>query len=155
MVRPEYENSENRKQERRATEAFRLQRWPDNVTSIVKLPRKSSLDFAAVRSGEVIGIGEIKVRTNDHTKYDTYMISMDKWHVGCSLSSHLQLPVWLIVQFTDKLMYVPMAFQEGITYAMGGRDDRGDPADQEPVVLIPMGLFSDVEADPDATVEAD
>ena len=153
-MRPLYENKENRRKELQAAEQVRQLWWPDHKTRVQHLPKKSVLDLAFVREGSILGFGEVKVRTNDHDKYPTYLLSLEKWMTGVALRKNLRLPVWLFVQFADQLMWVPFAHVEGVEVGMGGRVDRGDPQDIEPVAFIPLSLFSVVEKDTDFEEES-
>ena len=148
MSRPTYETPANRKLELRAAESVRKLWWPDNTTSLFRLAQKSVLDLAFCRGPVILGFGEIKVRTNTHDTYPTYMLSLEKWQVGVALRKNLRLPVWLFVQFSDKLMWAPFDHTDTIEVGMGGRFDRGDKDDLEPVVLIPMNLFEEVVLQP-------
>lgn len=153
-MRPTYEKKENRRKELQAADVIRKLWWPDQRTQVQHLPVKSVLDLAFVRDSVILGFGEVKVRTNDHDRYPTYMLSLEKWMTGVALRKNLRLPVWLFVQFADQLMWAPFAHVEGIEVGMGGRYDRGDPQDVEPVALIPLSLFSVVEKDTSSEEES-
>lgn len=85
------------------------------------------------------GIVEVKVRKNERRKYPTYMLSKKKYDALIELTETGFIGAMLAVQWTDQLgvVAIPTAHSAG----HGGRYDRNDPADQEPVVLIPVKDF--------------
>ena len=140
-MRPLYETSGDRVAEKeiisKAEEA-----WGVKAT---KMPMKYKLDYALLRGGEVKAFAEVKNRPKFN--YPTYLLSLDKWSKAIALSESTGKPSVLVVRLVDKVMYyvfsksdLPMEIREG------GRWDRGDEDDIEPVVLIPIGKFKQVLA---------
>jgi hypothetical protein len=77
------------------------------------------------------------------------MISLGKIMAARRLSEASQLPSFLLVQWTDPKLwnydvcgYVRLDSLLDFKIAVGGRTDRGDPQDIEPVALIPIGEFA-------------
>ena len=107
----------------------------------VKLPLKAQLDYLLLRHDRGVAWAEIKVRTNPRGRYPTYMISLSKVMAARELAGASNLPSVLIVQWTDSLGYIRMDTLENFHIAIGGRTDRNDTQDIEPVVLIPIDDF--------------
>jgi hypothetical protein len=107
-----------------------------------KLPMKYELDYLLLREGRGVAWLEIKSRTNARPAYPTYMISLSKVMAARRLSEASQLPSFLLVQWSDACGYVRLDSLLDFRTAVGGRTDRGDEQDIEPVALIPVGEFA-------------
>ena len=84
----------------------------------------------------------MKCRTNPKDKYPTYMLSLDKWLAGMNMHLFGGLPFVLVVQWSDCIGFLKCVNAiKHITIDMGGRKDRNDSQDIEPVVYIPTNLF--------------
>lgn len=105
-----------------------------------KLQPRDHFDYAAVRNGEVVAFIEMKTRSNKMQHYPTYMISMTKVINASITGISTGLPCFLVVQWVDGVGYVNMGNVK-TTVKMGGRTDRSDPQDVEPVCHIDIGLF--------------
>lgn len=107
---------------------------------LVKTAKLASFDFFAVRDNQIKALVEIKVRTNAHDKYPTYMISAEKIYECLMRTIVYKVPFYLVVGFTDCVMfYAPKT--EDYTLEIGGRTDRNDSADIEAVCHVPMDMF--------------
>jgi len=111
--------------------------------ALSRTPRKYPYDYVAEVNGKVAALIEIKSRNNAHDKYPTYMISADKIVTCQTAASTLGLRFFLVVSFNDQLMYWVYR-KDDFTVDLGGRRDRNDDADWEPVVHIPMTHFKKV-----------
>ena len=140
-VRQVYETEGDRQRQRTVEKAIETM-W--NVKA-VQLPRSYRLDNAFLRNKRIVFWGEIKVRSNEAKAYAHYMISAAKLMAMVEFERSTQLPVALFVQFTDKLLYVRTGLSCAEWYEMGGRTDRGDKEDIEPVAEIPIGFFKEVD----------
>jgi hypothetical protein len=107
-----------------------------------KLPIKYELDYLLLREGKGVAWLEIKSRTNPRTEYPTYMIALTKIMAARRLSEASQLRSFLLVQWSDYCGYVRLDSLLDFRVAVGGRTDRGDPDDIEPVALIPIMDFA-------------
>jgi len=134
MSRPIYETPADLVNERRVADAL-LERWRCNA---VKLPRRYEIDYALSRGNRVMAWAEVKCRTNPREQYPTYMVALGKVLTGLNLSQRTNLPFMLVVQWTDSLGWVTPTFD---AIHIGGRHDRGDCEDQEPMVHIPIADF--------------
>lgn len=139
-MRPVYENSATKSKELAFAEFLSWQ-WSCDC---IKLSLKYQLDFACMRDGKVVSWLELKCRNNHFWKYPTYMVSLDKWLKAIQLSEITGIPAFLAVRFTDADGYMRMGRGVG-TIGYGGRSDRGDAMDLEPMVFISMEQFKNVE----------
>ena len=138
-MRPRYETKDDRHNE--SVIAGKIQSgW--NCT-LHKTPYKCPYDFVSEVGGKLTSLIEIKQRSNDFLKYDTYMISADKIIQCTNASDVLGVPFYLVVQFTDSLMWWEHKKQK-LDVRLGGRKDRGDSQDVEPVIHIDTWDFYEV-----------
>jgi len=106
-----------------------------------KLPIRYGLDFSAVRDGRVVSFVETKVRTNPVGQYQTYMISSGKLIHADALTRATGLKCFLAVKWTDAWGYTELKMTPDSVISIGGRSDRGDGQDIEPVCLISLSRF--------------
>jgi hypothetical protein len=138
--RPIYETPEDIIRESSIQEEFIEAVYGDNeLVKAVKLPKFYAIDYALTKyNGKIIGWLEIKSRTIPSDKYSSYILSYKKWREGISISQESNLPYYLAVKWTDKLGVItfPNCIQTNLV--IGGRFDRSDPDDTEPMVEIPI-----------------
>lgn len=104
-----------------------------------KLPRQYRIDWALLRSGKIAAWCECKRRHNQRNKYPSLMLSLSKVAHGLDLERQTGLPFLLVIEWDDCLAYLKA---QGIgPLRFGGRSDRGDWQDQEPVVDFPVDEF--------------
>jgi len=137
--RPIYENAETIRAERILAHTI-SGRW--NCTP-EKLPRKYAVDYALLRHGKLVAWAEFKSRSFEQSTYGTYMISLMKLREGAALSRLTGKPFYLVVEWTDVVGWcqIPLTL-ENYFIGIGGRFDRNDPEDLEPVVHIPITDFA-------------
>jgi hypothetical protein len=135
-LRPIYETPEDLVREsligRRLTEMWGV--------SLHKLPRAYHVDWLIEKDGDVRGFAELKCRSNPRSKYDTFMLSLHKWMHGKQLAAEIAGKFMIIVQWEDGLFYHQQGWCE-VKYGVGGRKDRQDAQDIEPVIYIPTYAF--------------
>jgi hypothetical protein len=73
--------------------------------SLIKLPIKYGVDYMATVNHELDGWYEIKCRKNPSNTYSDFMISLGKWISGVQLSDHTKAPFYLVVSFTDRIVW--------------------------------------------------
>jgi len=148
MTRPLYETKENLQGE--AAVAQKLAHWInckedpstslDDLSEVVKTPPRAPYDYCVVKKGLIQFIIEIKLRKIPHNKFPTFMISLEKV-ATCSLhAAVIGCPFYIVVQWTDKLGFWKFN-EKQYTAGIGGREDRNDPLDQEPVIYISINDF--------------
>ena len=135
-MRPIYETDEDLKKEKSLSDMI-SKSWR---CELQKLQPRDPFDYAAVRDGKVVAFVEMKNRTNEYGRYDTYMISMTKLMHAKNIKEATDIPSILAVKWTDSVGWVKL---NNITthVTMGGRFDRNDPQDVEPVCHIDMKDF--------------
>lgn len=111
-----------------------------------KLPVSYRIDFAMVdEEDHVTSWVEVKCRKNPKSKYPTFAIGITKLMAGISFEEKTGKPFVLVVQWSDFLGYVRISSLKGYMIAYGGRKDRMDPADEEPMVHIPIDNFKQLK----------
>ena len=134
--RPYYETEHNLNQEKEVVKIM-SEEWRSHF---YKLPISYHLDYALVRDNRMRGFAEIKCRTNRVDTYPTYMISLLKLIKANELSAETGLPCLLLVQWIDWLGWTTFDMDYELSY--GGRKDRGDGSDVEPVAHFPIDIFT-------------
>lgn len=144
-MRPTYETKDNMAREHAVLETLR-QVWHPVV--ITKLPPKYALD-AFADWGTNQALLEVKCRNCASTTYKTYMLSMRKVREGLDHAALIKQGAFLlVVEWTDGLFVCDVG--EAIEHwhvDIGGRADRGDSQDIEPVVHIPVNRFHRITVD--------
>lgn len=114
---------------------------------LIKLPVQYGLDWAMVNHLNTIEKWvELKARTGPSTLYSTYAISSMKVQRALQLERETGLPALLVVRFSDGVYttYFKRFTERSVVIRMGGRTDRNDPEDQEPMWHIPTGKLTRV-----------
>lgn len=137
-MRPTYESSGDRNNEIAISEHL-SSIWNCNFK---KLPMSYYIDWILMKDAGPVAVAEVKCRRNSSTQYDTLMLSLAKWMNGKRLAQELSVPFLIIVQWTDGLFYAKP--ESIITYGFGGRTDRNDSQDVEPMVYINIDQFKKI-----------
>ena len=140
MSRPLYESAEDR-----SAETIAVKKFIDSLdgdVDFIKLPMQYKMDFAITRGGVLTGLVEVKCRKNSKHAYSTYMISMSKLVAAAGYSS-IGINCVLLVKWTDGMGWVKMDGNKW-KVRIGGRKDRNDWQDVEPVTHIPIAEFNEV-----------
>jgi hypothetical protein len=141
--RPIYETAEDLVREESISDQFVNAVYGDNnLVTAVKLPKFYHVDYALVKYGQIIGWLEIKSRTIPSTNYTTYHLAYKKWREGNLLAEQSNLPYYLAVRWTDCLGVITFPNTIAIKLVIGGRIDRNDPDDREPMAEIPIDNLS-------------
>lgn len=138
MARPLYETSNDRDRELIAIN--RLLKGTDKEP--IKLPIIYGIDYAVKEDGCITSWVEVKCRSNESTKYPTLMISAAKIWTGVEMFQITKLPFFLVCEWTDKIGFLKIHTVAGYCIRIGGRTDRGDAQDIEPVYYIPIDKFT-------------
>jgi hypothetical protein len=83
---------------------------------------------------------ELKTRKNASTQYPTLMLSLNKWKHGTELAKTVNVPFIVIAKWTDGIFFLNASKTE-VEIGIGGRQDRGDNQDIEPVVFMKVTDF--------------
>ena len=140
-MRPIYETNSDLAHEAEIGEAL-SKAWK---VSLNKMPRAYNIDWMLTNSeGKAKAFVELKSRSNPSTQYPTLLLSLHKWMHGKAMAKEIDGPFLVVVKWTDGLYY----HRQGdcaVTYGVGGRTDRGDVQDIEPVVHIPVASFKQIK----------
>jgi hypothetical protein len=113
-----------------------------------KLGLEYRVDFAVYREGKTIrAFLEVKRRTFVWGQYPSAMMSFRKFIKGRELAKAFNLPFLFLVSDANGALYLcDLAKLEigDFTLEIGGRTDRNDSQDIEPVAMIPIGKFKPV-----------
>ena len=135
MSRPAYESNENLSEEEKVA-YFVAAAWGGEP---VKLPKFYKCDWGIVKLGSIKALIEIKCRDFMPDKYPTLILSADKWTYLCCSDFALGIPCLFVARFADQsIRYIRPSHQQGFIVNLGGRSDRSDWQDMEPVVHIPI-----------------
>lgn len=108
-----------------------------------KLPVAYPLDYAFFDGKNNLRFfAEIKCRRVASTNFPTFILSLHKWDSGNRIANGA-VPVYLIVRWTDRigsLRFRPVTRECDIR--LGGRTDRKDVQDMEPVIHLPTKNFA-------------
>tara|TARA_R100000935_G_scaffold15927_1_gene31799 strand:- start:42 stop:482 length:441 start_codon:yes stop_codon:yes gene_type:complete len=138
--RPTYETSEDLNKETLAIKKFIASFGRKGSVNFAKLPMQYKMDFCLIDNGKIRTFVEVKCRTNKKTAYSTYIISMSKV-VAAKSYSDIGINCILLVQWADQMGWIDMLNNKWDA-KIGGRKDRGDWQDIEPVVHIPISEFN-------------
>ena len=138
-MRPIYERGKDRDNERRVAE-WLAARQPGGKRA-VQMPKRYPVDYALIDGpGVFTDWLEIKCRTNTRDAYPTYMVSLEKIRAMFDLARFTALPARLVVRWEDALGYLTLPTSD-YEIKMGGRRDRDDWQDIEPMAHFHVGSF--------------
>lgn len=137
MQRPVYETPETERSEVAAADAI------GNCLNCAVLRNKKfyPADYSFVRDGKTMAFGEIKVRRNVRNRYPTLFISAEKVARCRVLARESGVKFLLFVWWLDGLFWLDATSSMPAQVTTGGRTDRGDPSDIEPLVHFPVTDF--------------
>lgn len=128
VSRPTYERASDLKGESKAIEILCRR----GKLAAHKLPRRYEVDYLLLRRGSMYGWAEVKVRPGVEN-HDTFMLSCAKVMAGRRLSDVFGGRFIVVVRRSDDMMVLDALSHRPAYVAMGGRTDRGDDQDMEPV----------------------
>lgn len=108
--------------------------------SVVALPRRYVLDYGTYREKRLSGFVEVKCRSHHLSTYPTLLVSAAKWREAQFWKAHGDLSTLLVVSFADDIYWHDLTSAFPV-FEHGGRTDRRDREDQEPMLVIPMTLM--------------
>ena len=112
-----------------------------NVASY-KLPMSYKIDYVMYRKDSPVGFAEVKVRTHTFGTFPTYIISLAKVMEARRLARETNTKSILIVSWTDRTGYLDFFSHHQIRH--GGRSDRNDWQDQEPMCHFDLKDFKGI-----------
>lgn len=153
-MRPMYETELDREHEQEIVE--HVCKCFDVIAK--KMPIRYEFDYALMKKPgmdtwddfgakpRMVGILEIKRRLH---KYKTLILSQQKVATMQTYSGQFEMPAILVVAWPDEEPHYTILHQKRTaTYRIewGGRIDRGDDQDEEPVIHIPVEHFQPVSS---------
>ena len=135
MARIKYESQDNLRQEKNVL-GHMSRLWD---VSYSKLPLDYKLDYAMYRNDTLVGFAEVKCRKPSIKDFPTYIISLAKIMKARRLASVTGTKSVLIVSWSDATGWIDV-FSD-FTVKQGGRKDREDWQDQEPVCHFDINDF--------------
>ena len=140
--RPTYEKSSDIANEERVaeklSEMWELDNWQRN-------PLRYPVDISLMRGNRIKAFAEIKCRNVSSCTYSTYLLSAGKVMSAHTLTRATGLPCFLVVQWTDCLGWIDLEMTEPLYVGWGGRIDRDDSQDMEPVMHYDILEFKRME----------
>jgi len=138
MARSLYETSKDRRSEKQILD------YVSKCWGIVyhKLPMSYKLDYSIYRNEELVGWAEVKCRTHNFGAFPTYIISLSKVLEARKLSKETNKKSILLVSWLDVLAYLDLSSDFDVK--QGGRYDRGDWQDQEPMAHFKLKHFKKI-----------
>ena len=112
-----------------------------NVASY-KLPMSYKIDYVMYRNESPVGFAEVKVRTHTFGTFPTYIISLAKVMEARRLARETNTKSILIVSWTDRTGFLDFFSHHQIRH--GGRSDRNDWQDQEPMCHFNLKDFKGI-----------
>lgn len=110
--------------------------WSCECRSFGKL---SPVDWFFVRTGRLIGVGELKTRTHASDKYPTVFLNVRKWLALSLAANGLGVPAVFVVRFTDVVRWIGVADIDASVARMGGCTKIVKSRnDIEPVIEVPV-----------------
>jgi hypothetical protein len=139
-MRPQYETTADRVRELSVVDAYsKATGWTFN-----KVPAHYRVDGCFTdKNGNLAAWVEVKNRTCSKGTYPTYLISLNKVREGLALAKDTGVPFVLLVKWTDGCFELPIA-ELPLSIRVGGRSDRNDWQDQEPVCFFDINSFRQI-----------
>ena len=144
MKRPIYESQVDLTHENKM-KTFLEAKW--NCT-LHKVQLKYQVDWMAMRGKDPMAFVEFKHREKlSINAYPRYMISLDKLMKAKQLAREVEVPFIMVITFKEGTYYGVFAHNglHDVTYGFGGRYDRGDAQDVEPMIYLPLKKFMKIE----------
>lgn len=138
MSRPLYETNKDRLAEARVAKRV-ADKWSCKP---VKLRPTYVVDYALLQGDVCKAFMEIKCRNYSMQQmYDMggFMLSLDKWCKGNELAKAGGTSFVIVVDAVGGIYWYSGTDHDGLSF--GGRTDRDDPQDVEPVVLLKAARF--------------
>ncbi|QHZ59956.1 hypothetical protein PJKIFABJ_00001 [Pseudomonas phage PE09] len=138
--RPRYETQTDRDNELAVQK--QIEAWAS--CTLKKTAAQAYVDFEIYRQGVCVALAEFKKRSNPRRQYPTYMVAKKKIERGIALAKKEDVPYIFFVQWTDGLHFLVVNEDTPMTSGTGGRTDRGDAFDIEPMCYFDTSLFRPV-----------
>jgi hypothetical protein len=140
--RPYYENEKDLTIEREVVTRI-CEKWKCEAH---KLPISYFFDYGLTKSGsdQLGAVVEIKRRNVNKDTYPDIILSLNKVMKGREYQ-RMNIKPWFVVMFNDGIYFHRISANRPYYVGYGGRTDRSDPQDMEPVAHIPIEAFRELE----------
>jgi hypothetical protein len=108
-------------------------------------PRGSIIDAIGYRGERVVGYFELKCRFFMWGSYRDIILAAPKWRGLVQIAEQTDLPAIFALWLPDCAVYLKWCSWMQPGTGRRGRTDRGDIADMEQCVLLPLPWFSQIE----------
>jgi hypothetical protein len=138
-LRPTYQSEADEAEEREI--ALRLAALGCEVA---RNKRYYPFDFSVIKGGRIVGLAEFKRRRHPYGTYPTIILSLHKFAAATNYHHATNLPIAFFVRWDGDqvgLCDLHKLKPEDVTISIGGREDRNDSEDMEPVIHIPIAKF--------------
>lgn len=108
------------------------------------MPRRYPVDFMLTKGKGARYFAEVKCRKCERQTYPTFMLGLAKYIGMITLQEQTGVPTIIVVGWKDLIGMLRLPVPN-LRIEVGGRTDRGDAQDVEPVVQIPTDLFQRVK----------
>ena len=107
------------------------------------LDTHAAVDFILLSRRSTFALAELKARRNPSGQYQTLILSKQKLDAATACAETLKLKFFVFVKWTDGIFWRPVTAADltKTRVATGGRTDRGDAKDVEPVYHLPVTGF--------------
>lgn len=103
------------------------------------LGRLAAIDWTFIRDERLVGIGELKSKAYESTKFKTAYLNVRKWLALLLASSGLGVPAIFVVKFTDKIVWLPINEINTKNIEIGGcKQIVKSRNDIEPIIHVPV-----------------
>ena len=106
-----------------------------------KNPKFYKVDYGLYRNKEVFAWAEIRNRNISIDTYPTFHLSVSKAMFLYEIGYRTDKPAFIVVGLQDRVVFHQIRLTASYRITAGGRIDRNDPDDEEPVVNIPWEQF--------------
>ncbi len=112
------------------------------------------IDFYATRDGRLVGVLELKTRSQASDRFPTVFLSVRKWLALTLAETGLGCPAIFVVRFADAIRWVSVRTVDASAVELGGcalprnrrRGAITGASDREPVILVPIATMRPLEA---------
>ena len=114
---------------------------------IVKNHRFHQADLSVIRNDRVIALCEVKRRNIHSAQYEHAFFAVEKAVHMAMYAKVSRLPILMVWNFKDQIKAFKIGedwVNPGWTIEMRGRNGSNDPADIEPVMMVPISYMKKV-----------
>lgn len=144
-MRPRYETKRDGENNIRVMRAFAAKIPATTSRNVEPMPKGIDYDGKVQIDGKLACIVEVKGRTGSGDRFETWHVAKDKLDRCLDHANAFGVPFILLFSWDSDIYYwsVPQDISK-LEVRSGGRYDRGDQFDIEPMAHIPRKLFKKI-----------